>query len=365
MDFYIYGLLAIVAVYALLHLTMTTRDFSKRNAIDDLWLLLSVGAIVFCIGYRDLSVGLDTDSYLRLYEWASTARLFQYRDYWIEPGYAVLTILCSQYLGLTYHQFLFLISSFYGVSLYVFIRRYSCNYLISLLVFICLPLMSFYMTATRNAITISIMLLALRLLEGRDVRKIVLYEAIVVASSFLFHKSMILCMMFPLFAYKNRHGHSLYIYATMTLLLLCGRARLYEFASGFKHVEYTGDYFIGKLFVVYLVFFVFSLILYRNEFRKAGAEGDFDINLMSVRVTFWSLVGMLLSHGGGDILSRILVYFYMFYIVSVANSIEIASINERVKSFAKAAIVVVLFLFFYYFTLDKDPHGIVPYTLYK
>ena len=155
MAFYTFGLIIISFLYFVFYnkkLSVKSSSVSGQKA----WLFLCIGLLVLLWGFRDTSVGLDTSSYNNLYDWAFRAKISQYDIYWIEPGYALLTMFSAQVLHLSYHQFLMLISLFFGFSIYEFIKRYSLNWFVSAMVFISFPFMAFYMSGIRNAIVITI-----------------------------------------------------------------------------------------------------------------------------------------------------------------------------------------------------------------
>ena len=366
MAFYTICLIIISLIYLAFYnkkLRVRTRSFDGKEA----WLFLCVGMMVLLWGLRDVSVGLDTASYNNLYDWALRAKLSQYDIYWIEPGYALLTMFSAQVLHLSFHQFLMMVSLFCGFSIYEFIKRYSLNWYISAMVFISFPFMAFYMSGIRNAIVISIVLLAVRLLEEKKASRIILYEAIVIAASFLFHRSGLICLAIPIFAYKKRSEHLGFFYVVLPLALMFGKKYIYQFiSSNFKDVGEAGGISVGAAFFVFLCFFVLIVLLNRGrkQDRQNEMHGSLSINLLSSRLVYCSLIGALISNGASDILSRMIVFFQMFYMISIPNSIEESGQSTKAKNVTYLIVIFVLLTYFYVFVLMFDPYGIVPYSTY-
>ena len=141
---------------------------------------------------------------------------------------------------------------------------------------------------------------------------------------------------------------------------------IYQYiTSNFKDVGSATGISIGTSFFVYLCFFIMILFLNRGTITNKKYDGKFDIDLLSMRLIYWSLIGALLSNGASDILSRMIIYYQMFYSIGIANSIEASNQETRVKYIVFLGTIIILLVYFYVFILMLDPYGIVPYAVYK
>lgn len=365
MTVYIASLLMIVSLYSVLY-KQRYRSNTKIISGEVVWLFIAVSIVVLIWGLRDITVGLDTRSYSILYSWASGASISEYNRYWIEPGYAFLTMFFSQVLHLDYHQFIIVVSVFCGYSLYVFIKRYSKNYLISIITFFSFPLMAFYMSAMRNILVISIMLLSIRLLERKTFWRIMLYEGIIIISSIAFHKSGLICTLIPLFAYNTKKKRDVYVYGVVTALLFLTRGLIYQFInSNYKSVGSADSISIGTTIIVYAFLFILLALLHTTKKTPSIDIGAFDIDLLSIRLFYWAVVGQLLSNGGSDILLRMVFYFQMFFVIGIPNCLHDFDQNQNNKILINVGTVALLLVIFYILVIESDPYGIVPYSLYN
>ena len=79
---------------------------------------------------------------------------------------------------------------------------------------------------------------------------------------------------------------------------------------------------------------------------------------------YCSLIGALISNGASDILSRMIVFYQMFYMITIPNSIEMSGQSVKAKNVTYLLVILVLLTYFYVFVLLFDPYGIVPYKTY-
>ena len=335
-------------------------SFKEKKYSFHYALFISIMLLALFSGMRGLSVGLDTPSYMRLYTWAEEASYTDYSYYWIEPGYAILMMVCSHELHLTFHQFLIFISIIEYLCIYKFIKRYSLDNFISILLVISFPLMGFLMTGIRNGLAICLVLSFVSLLDDKKKIKIVLFEACVVSVALLIHKSAFVFLILPVIAYHKNTKNTKLCYLIVSICLILGRSPIYAIINKYwKNVGETQNISLGISFLVYLLIYIICKILYEKN-----NHSEFDITELSSRALFWSLVLSIMTNGGADIMSRMVINLQAFIIILIPNAIRATNKKIQNKFILFLLIFLGALLHYLIFVLYLDPYGILPYQRY-
>lgn len=171
--------------FIILILLLLLYSFSRSRTGFRKVTIFVVVSMVLLAGFRDVSVGRDTMSYLTMYEakWISGR---------IEPLFIVLIHICRS-LGLSYHSFLLIVACLIYIPLYVFIRKWSCNLCLSMLVYMTFSVFFFAnsFNVLRNAVSASFVLLCLSSLFEYNKKKAIVFGVIACG----FHYSAIIALL--------------------------------------------------------------------------------------------------------------------------------------------------------------------------
>lgn len=211
-----------------------------------------------------------------------------------------------------------------------FIHRNSADVPLSLTIYICLTMFTFNMNAMRQALAMSICLLAYEHAKSRNLIAFVL----TVVLAMLFHKTaMCFLPVWFLPRLKNSVGNWLfYIFGLLMCLLFIDQiiAGYYELSGE----DYSGNAAAtgGGLFVVLLYLGAIVLVLYKRKIIEKAAPR---VAFMGTLVGF---VAYLARYMGSDILERISYYYYYFLILLVPEVIQ--ELEDEEHRFIKVFFII-------------------------
>jgi hypothetical protein len=173
-------------------------------------------AVIFCLisafliamaGTR--TIGYDYENYENLYK---IVDLSNFTENTIEVGYAALTQFCN-FIGLTFHEFFFLIA-FIAVGIkMIFLFRWSVNWFLSLTYYFVIGFTVNEMGQVRHGLAIGIVLLAFGDLFNKNYKGFFIKTFV----AFLFHASAII--VFPVYFLVKRNSSPSKILCSLLLFL--------------------------------------------------------------------------------------------------------------------------------------------------
>jgi len=363
-----------LTIYLLLILSiifLMLLDRNKRYLISDekrsnrILLFSFILIYLICI-LRDPSVGRDIPGYKYIYE--ETAKI-SWKDFdyvYFEHGYVFLMKICNK-LGISFQGFFAVAYAIILYPIYLFIKKYSTDKLFSALIYICYILFEFNLTGLRQAIAISIVLLAfIALLESRKFPKILYVLLVLIAASF--HKSAYIALVFlPVVWIKSISFYTITM-AFGTVFSLFSRRYLFSYIKelfGKESFSVNAGLHIGGNILFMLA--VCILGLYFNNIRYCVSENDLIKKIESTDSDRFMLkcfmFGIVLAVFFGEETSA---RSFMFFSQSMMILIPNLSLKFDKKSvFAVKIVFIVFFIIFFYFnTLKANNFDIVPYRFF-
>lgn len=144
---------------------------------------------VFC-SIRSFTVGRDIPGYIQMYNHTAQVNWDNWDYIYFEHGYITLMKVCN-IIGLSARGFFWVV---YGIILfptYLFIRRLSTNYLFSVVIYLCLQYFTFELSGIRQAIAMSLCMLALlQMIQPGKKHLIAFFVLVWLASTF--HQSSLI-----------------------------------------------------------------------------------------------------------------------------------------------------------------------------
>lgn len=313
--------------------------------------------MVLFAGLRNQSVGTDTMSYVNSFNNLDNRSLSEdfieiLSD---EPGFYLLQIFARQISG-NYWVILSVVSGIcYAFVLYS-IKRHSENRILSLFIYITFGYYTFCFNASRQAIALSIYLLALPSLYKRNFIK----YSIFVCVAALFHKTVLIAIPLYFLFIMKYSWKSLSLAAIAAIVISRRLPSLLSAAAGLedRYLLYsvgraTGGYLLTLFYVMMSVFF----ILIRKRIPIAQ-RNEYDIFLQML--ICGSIIYLIVSLSGAYVeLTRFAAYF------QIASIFLFAKIyNGRIKIISPIimnAICMGCLIFFYIFLTSMA--ALVPYSI--
>lgn len=350
-------LVAAFPYFAFLAITMLAYSLQQKSKSQQ---KVSVAITYLCMvlfaGLRNQTVGTDTMSYVRAF-YNVYNRVFSEDIIKVlldEPGYYYLELFARQFSD-NYWVILCTISGLcYALVLYS-ISKHSENRLFSLFIYITLGYYTFCFNAARQAIALSVYLLALPCLYNRRF----IHYCILVCVAALFHKTVLIAIpLYFLFVMKySWKSLSLVIVAAVLISnmlpsFLNSAAEMEGRYMLYSTVKATGGYLLTLFYVIMAVFF----ILMRKDIMKDHRK-EYDIYLQML--ICGSVIYVVVSLTGSYVeLTRFAAYFQ---IASIFLFAKIYNSNIRViNPIFMGTICVGCLIFFYIFITTMA--ALVPYS---
>lgn len=363
MTIYIVLLLIVSTAILVDHSNVGIKIREKRS---DLLLRVLFLLIYLIFALRASSVGRDIPGYENVYKWTGYYNWDDYSYVYFEFGYILLMKVCSA-LGMNFQWFLAVVTAITLYPIYLFIKRYSSDKCLSCLIYVSYMLFEFDLTGIRQALAMSISLLAFMCLMERKKGYLIKYLLLIwIASEF--HKSAWVCILIlPLLYLNDLYVYTVVIAAGTTVSLLL-RNVLFRYIKDFFDKETfrlgVGLHFGGNFFFIMVLaaFFLVSLNTQRNRLNilAENSEQQLSQNMLLYKLF---LLGILLSvFFGNETSARSFMYYIQAIILLVPN--VASGLTQKSVILYKTAFVIFLIWFFFANTLIPNNFDIVPYRFF-
>lgn len=324
-------------------------------------IIFSILAIVAAI--RSYTVGVDTAQFCDAFEKISKMTIEQAKENTrYEIGFITLCKVLS-YISNNYQILIIVTSLFIMSSIGQFIYRESKDCILSSLLFILLNCYAMYLSAMRQAIAISIILLGYTYFFKNN--KIIKYILSIIFAS-LFHQSaiiMIVTIFLKKLKFKNKYflitiiiSVVIFIFATPILNLF---TRIFTTYSGYLESQFAvSNYFASVLnALVAIIFFVIGLCY--NKFKKNEKTTlDFYAFMIMLNVIFYVATIKI------SIFNRLTTYFNIFNIVWIPEFISNIQKKEDKRFILLILLICVLFYWGIISIYRPEWYGIIPYKMF-
>lgn len=330
--------------------------------------ILFLAIYLVCI-LRASSVGRDLPGYAEIYDLTKSADWEDFRYIYFEPGYVFLMKICCA-VGLGFQGFLVVLYAGILFPLYIFIKRYSVDYVFSVAFFVCYLFFEFDLSALRQAISMSICLLAIMTLNSAA-RLRLLYFAGLVFLGILFHMGAAICILiFICFLFRNIIIYTAAVIAGCGMSLLLRNFITSQIRTIFSKSTFNLDagLYIGLNLIILILLAVFLLLVHLKTKRQAivsieqsNAHGD-TLDSDELFLKIYMLCIMVALFFGEENAARSFMYLSQVICVLLPNVIKKAF--PRISGGINFVLLLFLMLFFVYNSLIKNSLDIVPYQFY-
>lgn len=351
----------LLVIYIIVVYIITFWNGNNSNLKKKIFLILAFIPLILVMGFRDRSVGVDTEAYCDLF------RLYSRMDF--------KTLIftgggdgSTDYIYLIYNKILFFICDNANILIFfnalivcllamTFIYK-NCNkhIFISTILFLIMCHYMYYFNATRQGIAILIMANALMYLKSKNLKKYIILLLIAT----LIHTTAIIYIIFiPFFFVKLNKKNMIIFIAISTIIFVSWDMLLPIFSKYSMHyANYIDSEVIsqvgGTRKVLYtFIYFIFGIMLMFNNNIQDSIE-DEERKILLLCNYLLVLSGVLYIKNW--IFVRIEDYFAIYDILFIPFVTNRLKINQLLNF-----IVIIIMLVGMYARLSSGYAGVVPY----
>lgn len=329
--------------------------------------------IAICLIYllcilRASTVGRDLLGYKEVYDLTKKVSWNNFDYVYFEDGYILLMKICTK-LKMPFQMFLAIVYFIILVPIGIFINDFSKSKLMSVIIYICYIFFEFDLTGLRQAIAISIVLLAFRILLHNKKGMIFKYVLLVLIAA-TFHKSALIALVFlPLFFIVSIMWYMLAVCAVV-LICLIYRNRMF----GVIGILFESDIFSSKVgfhiggnllfmcLTAIMAILILKIMKKNIQYKEYAVKDIVEVRNMSLMIKIF-ICGIILAFFFGEsTVARSYMYFSSVIIVLIPNLCNKFSGNNKI--ILKGAFVLFFICFFYVNSLSANNFDIVPYSFF-
>ena len=354
----------IVFCFAILFIILSEKSFRKdKKNKGFFYIILSLFAVCFVAGVRNLDVGIDIKYYLQriffLFSMESKNILSVYKETGVEIGFVTYIGIVSLTKNINFVFFMveFLVAA--PIYYIAYKKRKESSMILTIIIFL-LTIYCRSLNIMRQSIACSLVMLSLYFFEQGKNNKAFVWCLIAT----LFHSSAIIGTVVLFISYICRKQKKIRInviigIVTLIILLLPIFSTVLKYIP--KYSRYLNTMYLTSSMnlmsilkkLVWIIFGYLYLCLYKNKEEEKYARNLSYVTFLVVDLILYGLTFKIASAG------RIGLYFlYTAYIMFLPNIKDIF----KNKMFANMMVIIILTVFWYNMTIiNYESDGIYPY----
>lgn len=319
--------------YVVLMLFMLFLGMFSINTKKEKRVICIIG--ILCLGilmaFKDISVGNDTNNYVYFFKTLQNSSAWYNPDTRFEPGYQIFSKLISNIFG--EYQYLFISTAVICMfCLYKGVFNYSDNPGFSLFLFVSLRFFYFFLSGLRQAIAVSIIIIAFHyLMKGKIIKYL-----IAVALATTFHLSaLIFILALPISRMKFNISTAVKLIGATCLcsflfspLISFILDLLPEYYSHYlSSEEFSADNLANYIDILikgsFIILALFTGYTKRTDGMIVKDTGTKQVTIMDVHMNFMiASLCIAIIATRASILDRMAQYYWIFSTFSIANIIK-------------------------------------------
>ena len=346
------------------HSTIMASNTKKRSNI--LLGIIFISLFLICV-LRSSSVGRDISGYELAYKMTKDVSFSDFNYIYYENGYLLFMKICIA-LKMNFQCFLVVTYLIILFPIFIFIEKFSNDKIFSALIYICYIIFEFDLTGLRQAIAMSIALVAFVILIEKK-KMYLFWYFLIILLAMTFHKSAIICFaILPLMLIKDIKWYSIIIFVATIISLVLRNVLLPYIKQLFDKDSFNTNatLHIGAnviFMVIMAAYFLYVLNIGEKEsgFNWEFYNGIFIENNKLLYKIF--LIGILLAiFFGNETTARSFMFFAQSLIILLPNTLFYL---EKKSSIILRMLFVAFFVYFFVTnTLIANNFDIVPYKFY-
>ena len=340
-------MLLLLLPISVLGFRILTPNISTNKSQKRIYMVLCFLSVLFFVGLRSINTGsIDTQTYCRMFDTASstsgfidflTIREISIEEYLYKEGnFYLLVWLISRFTD-NEQIFLVVIAAIMTVCVFRFMSKHSEDFMLSCIIYICLGSMTFAMNGMRQALAMSICLLA----YDFAVKKKIVPFLLIVLLAMTFHVSaFIFLLAYPLSNFSKLHLVPLLIGGGLFIALSSSLASIYDSLVEKDYAVRDSIESGGFVTVaIYLLVLILTMLFYKNLATENGIEPLFAL-------CFVGLVIFSTRYFSTQIFERISYYFYYSVILLIPKLSHIFKEKDRlIYSLIVCILAIALFAY--------------------
>lgn len=332
---------------SVLGLRIFAPNISKYESQKRTYMILCFLLVIFFVGLRSVYSGsMDTLMYSRMFDVATrtpsfirflSIREISLKNYWYKEGnFYLLVWLISRFTD-NVQIFLVIITAIINGCVFKFISEHSEDFMLSCIIYTCFGSMTFSMNGMRQALAMSVCLLA----YGFAVKKKFIPFLLLVLFAMTFHISaFIFLIVYPLSNFSKFHVALLLIASGLFTAFSSKLAVLYDNLTDNDYA--LGESVEGGGFVtvaIYLIVVTLAL-MFRNNFESESRVQSL------VALCFVGFFIYISRYTSTQIFERISYYFYYFVILLIPKLSRLFKKKDRpIYSLIVCILAIMLFAY--------------------
>lgn len=340
---------------------MTLENTVLKYTNRKIWTFILLLPLFLMTAFRSELVGSDTVSYKGLYNIFANQSLTSGYHYSMEIGFRLLVKLLG-YLNIGFYGFQVLYSVFIYTTLGIFFNRYSNKIAFSVFFFVTFRVFFFGMTAIRQMIAISIILISVKYILKRKFVKYLIF--VLLASTFHLTSAVFILLYFMPFKKMDLKALvktgliSLPVIIGANYILILALSIFPKYSSYLTRVESYDGIFVYLQTIFIFVFLILGFVQNKNNREPVNIINSSE--RLMLNATLYSFLLSLLSTYI-NIAGRVSKYLYIFIAVYTTMNFQ-AIKNSRERLIAKYVIISLLLIYYYTILLTRPEwDGVVPY----
>lgn len=323
--------------------------FESKTAVIDSFMFI----LFLMLAFRGQQCGSDTRQYIRMFEYYSRhdfIYILQSGDH--EIGFRILTKL-SSILANNSQVYLAITSLACVLPLWHFYRNESDNHPLTISIFMFFPTFLMCFSGIRQAIAISIGVLAWYAARSKSLVKFI---ALVIIAMQFHVSAFILFLLYPMYGAKVTKKWLLAIIPLMAFVFVFKKP-IFNYALTLLWEEYDSTPETGATAILWLLilFAIYAYVIPDEQKLDQDIIGMRNILLLSIVIQFFAMLHPL---------SMRMNYFFLIFVPSLITKVA----KRRKRRFAQVtnlSVIVMTVYFVYYFVMnvinDNDVLNIFPY----
>lgn len=327
-----------------------------------LYLIITTIYFGLLCGFRDLSVGWDTNTYYEEFVVRLPGSFWELKNYngRLEPGFVLFSLIVKIFGG-SYQSFLIFSSLFVVGSACLFIYRHSTNVLFSIFILLCFPYYYSSFDIIRHFMATSFILLGYKYVLDRSFIKYLLF----VFLAYQFQKSsvvFILLYFIPQIKFNK---------LTLLISIVCTVFAYFSFdiifsSSLFAFLGYDMSVYEGwfnseaggiKTAIMYFMVYIIAYLAYKNLRCKTSVE---ETGIIYILILLMFSIVFIRNH--------MIIRFIMSFIAFLSIYVPIILDKSKARSKQKVSLLLKSFVFiglvYHAFMLLTSWQKVVPYIPY-
>lgn len=344
-----------IIIYGLIYNEAKNR-YGKSKVVLRSFLGVIAFQMIFLIGFRDVSIGNDTQHYLTRFNIYKTKELTQiFSDNFQEYGYSLLIKITAAIYD-NFDFFKIIVAVITIVPIVITILKCSKNPFLSLLIFIAFDYYAFMFSGMRQGIAYALCILSFLCIQNKKPIKFVL----VVLLAAQFHKSAYIFLPAYWIANIKMNRYTLVGLGLIFIVVVIFKNKFYDLVENglYRTVDHAYEAKnTGAFMLLVRQFAIAGVMLF---FAGKNSLSSINYTRFTMLVCAGAILSVFATIGGNA--QRAANYYCMFLIFGIPELLDSLD-DSMVKRVVNVTVIVGILAMFIY-SLACDAYEIMPYRLF-